>query len=214
MTPPRPSRKRTAAASSAAAALLKRQKTAEKASGGTASQPIAVDDNTQPSSLRQALAAVSQATDFESQVRDAVPEAAIVAPPEGSEAATIATTEVAVSSDEDELDAHLQDNFDSIDWSRLKKYCKPLRTSHQKKSWVYKYGYHVTLLRDMSKIFWICHDCHQRKKLDITGQGACNTTGATSSAAAHLRSVHGITKAGVVLKRRHVNGQTVARDDG
>jgi hypothetical protein len=95
--------------------------------------------------------------------------AAIVAPLEGSEAATIATTEAAVSSDEDELDTHLQDNFDSIDWSRLKKYCKPLRTSQQKKSWVYKYGYRVTLLKDMSKIFWICRNCHQRKKLDITG---------------------------------------------
>lgn len=44
-----------------------------------------------------------------------MPEAVIVAPLEGSEAATIATTEAAISSDEDELDAHLQDNFNSVD---------------------------------------------------------------------------------------------------
>jgi hypothetical protein len=48
-----------------------------------------------------------------------VPEAAIVAPLEGSGAATIATTEAAVSEDDDkdkdkEIDAHLQDNFKGI----------------------------------------------------------------------------------------------------
>jgi hypothetical protein len=50
----------------------------------------------------------------------AVPKAAIVAPLEGSEAATIATTEAAVSEHDDEdkdeeIDAHLQDNFKGID---------------------------------------------------------------------------------------------------
>jgi hypothetical protein len=47
-----------------------------------------------------------------------VPKAAIVAPLEGSRAATIATIEAAVSEDNDkdkdkEIDAHLQDNFKS-----------------------------------------------------------------------------------------------------
>jgi hypothetical protein len=59
--------------------------------GGSASQAISIDDNTQgstqPTSPRRAIAAASQALDFESQVRDAVPEAAIVASPEGSIAA-------------------------------------------------------------------------------------------------------------------------------
>ena len=66
-----------------------------------------------------------------------MPEAAIVAPLEGSEAATIATTEAAVSEDDDkdkEIDVHLQDNFKGINWSRLTKYCKPPRTQKQKKS--------------------------------------------------------------------------------
>jgi hypothetical protein len=137
----------------------------EKPNKGSASQPITIDGGTQPSSPRQAISAASQGTDFETQVRNAVPEAAIVAPLEGSEAATIATTEAAISEDDDEdedeeMDAHLQDNFEGIDWSRLTKYCKLPRTQKQKKSWVYKHGYRVVLRNNMEKIFFICRACH------------------------------------------------------
>jgi hypothetical protein len=128
-----------------------------KADKGSPSQPITIDRGTQPLSPCQAIAAASQGTDFETQVRDAVPEAAIVAPLEGSEAATIGTTEAAISGDDDEdeeIDMHLQDNFEGIDWSRLKKYCKPPRTQKQKKSWVYKHGYRVVLRNNIEKIFF------------------------------------------------------------
>jgi hypothetical protein len=119
--------KRAAAASNLVSGPTKRLQKVDK---GSALQPITIDGGTQPSSPRQAIA--SQGTDFETQVRNAVPEAA-----------TIATTEAAVSEDDDEdeeMDAHLQDNFESIDWSRLTKYCKQPRMQKQKKSWVYKHG--------------------------------------------------------------------------
>jgi hypothetical protein len=45
----------------------------------------------------------------------------------------------------------------------------------------------------MEKIFFICRACHLSKHLDITGEGAADTTLATSSAAKHLRSKHRVT---------------------
>ncbi|KAF1939510.1 hypothetical protein EJ02DRAFT_320708, partial [Clathrospora elynae] len=160
-----------------------------RANKGSALQPITIDGGTQPSSPRQAIATASQSTNFETQVCNAVPESAIVAPLKGSEAATIGTTEAAVSEDNDEdeeIDAHLQDNFEGIDWSCLKKYCKLPRTQKQKKSWVYKHDYRVVLRNNIEKIFFICRACHLSKHLDITGKGAADTTLATSSAAKHL----------------------------
>ncbi|KAF1958217.1 hypothetical protein CC80DRAFT_546455 [Byssothecium circinans] len=73
-------------------------------------------------SLRKALAiAASQATKpptFESQLRESQLEAAIVAPTEGSSAATVATTKDDEDGNKDSntgLDERFADNFDDID---------------------------------------------------------------------------------------------------
>jgi hypothetical protein len=89
--------------------------------------------DTQPSSPHQALAIASQANDFESQLRDSRPEVEIAAPVEASEAATVAST--APNEEEDNgFDTRFADNFDGIDWSRLKGYIRPPRTYTQRKS--------------------------------------------------------------------------------
>jgi hypothetical protein len=55
-------------------------------------------------------------------------EEAIIAPAEGSEHATAAASRVAEDEEDDEeieaFDAHLMDNYNGIDWSRLRRYCK------------------------------------------------------------------------------------------
>ncbi|KAG9384948.1 Dimer-Tnp-hAT domain containing protein [Pyrenophora tritici-repentis] len=108
----------------------KRAKTAK----GSASQPILMDDS-QPelsirTSPRKALAAAaSQATEdapFESQLRDAIPEATIQPPAEGSRAATEATSEAIEGGDDTGFDDEFTDNFDGIDWKRLPRFTKPL----------------------------------------------------------------------------------------
>jgi hypothetical protein len=182
-------------------------------------QPVDVDSSqeTSPPPCR-VIAAASQATEavnFESQLR--LRKAAIVAPIEGSEAATVATTVAvttvpatpvnAVSNEEEEFDTGLVDDFTGIDWMRLKQYCRPPRTQKRKKSWVYKWGYRVALGTDMERTFWICHDCHQRKVLDVTGEGAAETTSATSSAGKHLKTKHYITKDGVGQRPAPTGGQ-------
>ena len=110
---------------------------------GSASQPIVV--NTQPSAPSpspsplphplsvQALFDASQATTFESQLRDSRPEAEIVAPAEGSEEATVASSSVADEAAE-RLDQNFEDNYDGIDWLRLPRFTKPLTTSRRKPS--------------------------------------------------------------------------------
>ena len=104
--------------SSSAAALKKRLKVPSR---GTASQPIMLD--TQPSlprlSPRKALVESSQAPNFESQLRESQAEDAIVAPIEGSEAATAASSAAAKTAMDEGFDAHLEDDFKGIDWARL-----------------------------------------------------------------------------------------------
>ncbi len=116
----------------------KRAKTAK----GSASQPILMEDS-QPelpirTSPRKALAAAaSQATEdapFESQLRDAIPEDSIQPPAEGSRAATEATSEAIESEDDGSFDEEFADNFDGIDWKRLPRFMKPLRTLKRNKS--------------------------------------------------------------------------------
>ncbi|KAK1914207.1 hypothetical protein P3342_007453 [Pyrenophora teres f. teres] len=128
---------------------------------GTESQPVVVED-TQPSSPRQALAIASQADDFESQLRDLRPEVEIAAPVEALEAATVAST-APDEEDDDGFDTRFADNFDGIDWSRLKGFIRPPRTYAQRKSWVYDYGYRVALLSNPERIFFVCRECHQNK---------------------------------------------------
>jgi hypothetical protein len=188
----RPSTKRRAPAhSNDNARPSKQRKLFAKA---TESQPVVVED-TQPSSPRQALAIASQANDFESQLRDSRPEVEIAAPVETSEAATVAST--APNEEEDDgSDTRFADNFDGIDWSRLKGYIQPPRTYTQRKSWVYDYSYRVALLSNPERVFFVCRECHKNKKLNATGYGLLEATSATSPAANHLMKKHRITPTG------------------
>ncbi|KAI1522867.1 Dimer-Tnp-hAT domain containing protein, partial [Pyrenophora tritici-repentis] len=192
-------------------------KRARVAARGTESQPIDIDKSQQPAqrlSPRKALAiTTSQATEpptFESQLRESQPEAAIVAPTEGSSAATAVITEDDEDSNEDSdkrLDERFADNFDGIDWSRLPLYCKPVSTQKQRKSWIYRYGYRVALIKDPDRLFFVCRYCHQHKWIDARQGGIYETTLSTTSAC-HLEQVrrghsltapsktHSITKAG------------------
>ncbi|KAI1663688.1 hypothetical protein L13192_12377 [Pyrenophora tritici-repentis] len=81
---------------------------------------------------------------------------------------------------------------------------KPLRTQKQKKSWVYNYGYRLTLRSNTNRIFWLCHICHKRKAATA---GFAETTEATSTAARHLNRDHGITNAGEQPPQQLLGGQ-------
>ncbi|KAK1912624.1 hypothetical protein P3342_004560 [Pyrenophora teres f. teres] len=119
--------------------------------------------------LKEHIKLVKKADDFESQLRDLRPEVEIAAPVEASEAATVAST-APDEEDDDGFDTRFADNFDGIDWSRLKGFIRPPRTYAQRKSWVYDYGYRVALLSNPERIFFVCRECHQNKKLDATGK--------------------------------------------
>ena len=93
------------------------------------------------SSPRQALAAASQATEpvqtFESQLLESQPEAEIAAPTEGSVAGTVATTNARDNDRDDGEDTDNgedSNNFNSINWDRLKGFIKPLATQRRVKS--------------------------------------------------------------------------------
>ena len=170
---------------------------ANKRARGTASQPVIIDSQlpaAPPSppppitNALQALASASQAPTFEARVQQSRAEEAIVAPAEGSEYATTAASEAAEDKEVKEseaFDAHLMDNYDGIDWSRLKRYQLPLTTHKYRKSWVYRHGYRVAWRSNPACIFWVCHYCYHHKATDI-GRGIFNTTGSISAAARHL----------------------------
>lgn len=128
-------------------------------------------------------------------MRETQPEEDIVPPTEGSEQATAALSTQAGEAQDESLDAELQDDFDGIDWDRLKKYIKPLATQRAKKSWVYRHGYRVALKRDPTRIFFVCRYCHKNY---IPG-GIYETTKSTSSAGQHCMGNargHGLTPTG------------------
>jgi hypothetical protein len=77
------------------------------------------------------MADASQAITFESELLESQPEAEIVVPTEGSQAGTATTTE-AVDGD----DGH-GNNFNGIDWDRLKGFIKPLATQQRVKSGIF-----------------------------------------------------------------------------
>ena len=144
--------KRAAITSSA---LRKRVKVTPQ---GTYSQPIDLKDSQQSErfSPRRALIKSRLSDDtFESQLREAVPEGAIVAPNEASKAATVAAT-VEDGVEEEGFDAYLEDTFEGLDWSRLPRYMKPLASARARRSWVYRYGWRVALLKDPDRIFFVC----------------------------------------------------------
>jgi hypothetical protein len=139
---------------------------------GSASQPIVF--NTQlsapclspspsphPQSIEALLDAL-HATTFESPLRNPCPEAEIVAPTEGSEEATVASSNVADKAVE-RLDQNFEDNYNSIDWLRLPRFMKPLTTLRRKPSWIYQHGYPVVLLTAPEQVFCACQYCHFHK---------------------------------------------------
>ncbi|KAA8615967.1 hypothetical protein PtrV1_11367 [Pyrenophora tritici-repentis] len=212
MPDPRHPRKRPAAAPVAAAGRSKRQKGSKSQpitiEASQPSHPFVIDEDTQretpPTSPRRAILAASQGVDFEMQLRDSIPEDAIVAPVEASEVAAAASEAVDEGEPEPDFDPRMADNFDGINWSRLPRYMKPLRTQKQKKSWVYNYGYRLTLRSNTNRIFWLCHICHKRKAATA---GFAETTEATSTAARHLNRDHGITNAGEQPPQQLLGGQ-------
>jgi hypothetical protein len=152
-------------------------------SRGTVRQPIVLD--TQQSLLRlsprKALVKAAQTVNFESQLRESQAEDAIVVPAKGSEAATAAKGAI-----DEGFDTHLEDDFEGIDWTRLPQYMKPLASVRTKRSWVYRYGWRVVLIKDPDRIFFVCRHCHKHKIIDCGGGGIYETTKAPSSAARHL----------------------------
>jgi hypothetical protein len=144
--------KRAAITSSA---LRKRAKVTPK---GTYSQPIVLQDSQQLERLlpRRALVNLRLSNNiFELQLCKAVPKDAIVAPDEASKAATVAAT-VEDSVEKEGFDVHLEDTFEGLDWSRLLRYIKSLALMRARRSWVYRYGRHVALLKDPDSIFFVC----------------------------------------------------------
>jgi hypothetical protein len=148
-------------------------------------------------------------------LRESQVEAAIVAPTEGSKAATVPTAEDDdQNSNEDAFDKRFADSFEGIDWARLSQFTKPLATQRQRKSWVYRYSYRLTLLKARTSKWFVCKYCHQHKIIDAGGAGLFNVTKATSSAAAHLglnQRSHNLTKDGLKPLKALTGGQMSVR---
>lgn len=193
----------------------------------TSSQPAtgSIQPSSPPQSSRlsprKALVESSQAPTFESQLRETQAEAEIIAPLESSEAATIAPSSTADDGAIDEaLDESLEDQFDGINWQRLRLYMKPLSSARARKSWVFKYGWRVALLKDPDRIFFVCFYCHKHKALG----GVYETTRAPSAAARHLEEKkrgHGYkapSKAAAVQSKstlwRAINNNKIAVSQG
>ncbi|PZC87976.1 hypothetical protein A1F95_11130, partial [Pyrenophora tritici-repentis] len=94
------------------------------AASGFASQPILVESQlSQPrQSPRRAISEASQALNFESRLRKARPEDTVVAPTEGSEQATAASSAADEVATYEEFDASLMDDFEGLDFSLLPRY--------------------------------------------------------------------------------------------
>ncbi|KAF2022489.1 hypothetical protein EK21DRAFT_83274, partial [Setomelanomma holmii] len=108
-----------------------------------ATQPIELIDSqlqssqlpTHPSrrrALLDAAARATEATSFESLLRDAIDD--IEPPTEGSAAATVATTEAGDEAGDSQFEQRFEDNYEGIDWGRLPRYCKTGATQKHKKS--------------------------------------------------------------------------------
>jgi hypothetical protein len=161
----------------------KPHKRANTAARGTYTQPIKLDYTQQSLSQRLSPRATS-----ESRFRESQDETRIAAPTEGSDAATIATADAEELADSfnESLDAHLDDDFNGLDFERIPKYVKPLVTQRAKRSWVYLHGYRVALLTGSKQLFFVCQYCYQHKIIDAGGAGIYETTLSTSTTARHL----------------------------
>ncbi|KAF1936320.1 hypothetical protein EJ02DRAFT_298222, partial [Clathrospora elynae] len=124
---------------------------------------------------------------FELQFCKLQAEGIIVAPAEGSNAATVASLAAAKEAVDNGFDTHLEDNFEGINWTRLLQYIKPLASVQTKRSWVYCYSWRVALIKDPGCIFFVCYYCHEHKVIDCRGGGIYKTSKAPSLAARHLK---------------------------
>jgi len=73
---------------------------------------------------------------------------------------------------------------------------KPLASVRTKRSWVYRYGWHVALIKDLDRIFFVCRYYHEHKLIKCGARGIYETIKAPSSAVRHLkekRRGHGYT---------------------
>ena len=176
-----------------ATSAKKRQKTSRAPHRGTASQPVLLDTQLSspssspppPTSPRQALVAASQAPNFEATLRDSRAESSIIRPTEGSEKATVTTSE---SGGESAYAGFVwrEDHYDGFDWKRYPKYCVPPTTLSNRASWIYNHGYRIALRSNPSKVTWICHYCYKHK-FDIAGRGVHDVSaGSLSAPARHL----------------------------
>jgi hypothetical protein len=159
-THPKRSRKSTVSATTAA------EKRARTTPSSTASQPIKVESQRRASPCQALIEASLQAIlptlpppTFESRVRESQPEAVIEALVKPSEVAIIASN-VEESSNNNTLDERFADNFNSINWSRLKRYMKLVTTQKHRKSWIYRHSYRVALLNQDKLTFFVCKYCH------------------------------------------------------
>ncbi|KAA8613761.1 Dimer-Tnp-hAT multi-domain protein [Pyrenophora tritici-repentis] len=81
------------------------------------------------------------------------------------------------------------------------------------RSWIYCHGYRVALLKDPTRVFFICHWCFKHKLTDI-GIRIYNTSAAVSSAARHLSEQklgHRLVAPGKTLVASVYNALTTAR---
>ena len=119
-------------------------------------------------------------------MRESQAEDAIFAPAEGSEEATAALSEAADEATDEGFDAHLEDSFNGIDWTCLPQYMKPLASQRHRKSWIYRYGYRVALLKNPARLYFVCRYCYEHKYIDAGRGGVFETTRSPSAAARHL----------------------------
>ncbi|KAI0569226.1 Dimer-Tnp-hAT domain-containing protein, partial [Pyrenophora tritici-repentis] len=179
---PRAGLKRPRAAPSTA---NKRAKGASRGAGSE-SQPVLIDDSQQALPLRvsprKALAATQAeaAETFEAEIRESQ---AIVAPTEGSKAATVASAEDNDASDEG-FDERFVDDFEGIDWSRLPRFQKPLRTLKQKKSWRFR----------LAAIIWLVENNHPITQFEQPAFRAMLTFANPEAEAALWRSHHSVSR--------------------
>jgi hypothetical protein len=132
-------------------------------------------------------------------LRDAQDEDTIFAPEEDSEAATAAITEAIDAEADSLLSSSFADDLEGIQWDRLPRFCPPPVTAGPRPSWIFRHGYRVTLRTDMTKIWFVCRWCHDRKVISRGGPGCYDVTAATTSAIKHLgmnTRGHNLTKDG------------------
>lgn len=128
-------------------------------------------------------------------------------PPNSSTAATVVTDTTPEPSDND-FEAEFRDDFTGIHWDRLPYHCKPIRTLKQKKSWVFKHGYRVALLKDMARTYWVCKYCHQHRITSV--KYTYEVTKSTTAVLNHLalpRIGHSYNRSGTKVHHVHQSGQ-------